>query len=303
MNEIEAIRKELRLMIRELGLLSHNCLNSGMTLAQVHVLSYLKKNGITPFSELLQQLGTDKASLSRILNNLASKYYVKVEQSNIDKRMKCVDIQPLGIQAMETADLEANKFISEIFNSYDEDILSSLIESLRAFHMLALKKNLNKNDSRIILERIPLNCLQDAIKLATEVFTYEQNIPEELMPIKEDLMPIWWCARVGEEIIGIAASWIEENEWHWGRFAVDRRLRGLGIGKKIAMFSINETFNLGAEKIFIEAKDITVKMLEQFGCEVVGKAVEFYGEPVTPIIIEKSSFINTYKNIYVKNFV
>lgn len=147
----------------------------------------------------------------------------------------------------------------------------------------------------IILERISPGYLKDVIKLATEVFTYEQSIPEELVPIKEDLKPTWWCAKIGEDIIGIAASWIEEGEWHWGRFAVDKRFRGLGVGKKIAIFSINETYNLGAEKIFIEAKDITVKILEQFGCDVIGETVEFYGEPVTPIIIERSSFINVCK--------
>lgn len=148
----------------------------------------------------------------------------------------------------------------------------------------------------ITLGRISPNYLKDAIKLATEVFTYEQSIPEELVPIKEGLKPTWWCAKIGEDIIGIAASWIEEGEWHWGRFAVDKRFRGLGIGKRIVIFSINETFNLGAEKIFIEAKNITVKILEQFGGNVVGEAIEFYGEPVTPIIIEKSSFINAYKD-------
>ncbi len=124
------------------------------------------------------------------------------------------------------------------------------------------------------------------------MFTDEQNIPSELVPVNEDLKPIWWCARVGEDIIGVTAAWSEKNKWHWGRFAVDKRVRGVGIGNKIAMFSLHEIFNIGADEIFIEARDITLRMLEKLGCEVVGEAENFYGDSVTPIIVKKYSFMD-----------
>lgn len=142
----------------------------------------------------------------------------------------------------------------------------------------------------LIIERLPVNYMEDAITLATEVFAYEQSIPEELINIGEDLKPIWWCARIDDEIIGIAASWVEKNKWHWGRFAVNKRLRGLGIGKKLAVFSLSEIFNIGAEEIYVEARDVTVGILRQLGCKVVGEPINFYGEPVTPITIMKCDF-------------
>lgn len=142
----------------------------------------------------------------------------------------------------------------------------------------------------LIIERLPVDYLEDAIRLAIEVFTYEQNIPEELINIDEELKPIWWCTKIDGKIIGIAASWIEENKWHWGRFAVSKKLRGLGIGKKLAIFSLSEIFNMGAEKIYSEARDVTVSMLKQLGCKVVGEPVNFYGSPVTPITIMKRDF-------------
>lgn len=142
----------------------------------------------------------------------------------------------------------------------------------------------------LIIERLQVGYLEDAIRIAVEVFTYEQNIPEELINIDEELKPIWWCAKMDGEVIGIAAGWMEENKWHWGRFAVSKKFRGLGIGKKLAIFSLSEIFKIGAEKIYSEARDVTVNMLEQFGCKVVGKAINFYGSPVTPITITKWDF-------------
>ncbi|CAM2901024.1 bifunctional helix-turn-helix transcriptional regulator/GNAT family N-acetyltransferase [Clostridium sporogenes] len=295
MNKAEIVRKELRLIIRELGLLNYNCLNSGLTLVQAHILSYLKQNGITPFNELAIQLGIDKASLSRILNSLETKNFIKIEKSPTDKRIKHISLLSLGMESMINGDMEANKFINEILDLGNDTVNYNIGKSLKDFRILALKNNLIKDNSRIKIEKLSSNYIEDAIKLTTEIFTYEQNIPKELIPINEDLKPIWWCARVGEDIIGVVACWQENNQWHWGRFAVDKRLRGLGIGKKMSIFSLNEMFNLDVKEVFIEARDVTVTILKQLGCEILGKPIYFYGEPVTPVIIKKRDFINKIK--------
>ncbi|MDD7794265.1 GNAT family N-acetyltransferase [Clostridium sp. 'White wine YQ'] len=141
------------------------------------------------------------------------------------------------------------------------------------------------------IEKVNLENMEEAIKLSIEVFNREQHIPEELIPIREELEPIWWCGKLNGEIVAVVASWKEHGEWHWGRYAVDKKLRGKGLGKNIALFSLNEVFNLGAEEIYIEARDITLKMLEKFGCEVIGNAEDFYGDRVTPIVLKKNKFI------------
>lgn len=43
MSSVKQIRSELRYLVRELGLLDKNCLNSGLSLTQVHLLTYLQK--------------------------------------------------------------------------------------------------------------------------------------------------------------------------------------------------------------------------------------------------------------------
>lgn len=150
----------------------------------------------------------------------------------------------------------------------------------------------SKNNMGFIIERLPMNYMEEALILLREVFTNEQNIPVELHNIEEDLKPVWWCAKIDSEIVGIAAGWIEKDGWHWGRFAVNKRLRGLGIGKKLAIFSLNEIFNLGAEKISVEARDITVDLLKKLGGKVAGEPINFYGDFVTPIILKKHDFLN-----------
>ncbi len=145
----------------------------------------------------------------------------------------------------------------------------------------------------VVVERMPRERKEEALRLLKEVFTGEQNIPAELHDINEDLKPVWWYARIDTEMVGVAAGWIEKDQWHWGRFAVDKKLRGMGIGKKLAVFTLGEIFSLGADKIYIEARDITVGILKKLGGKVVGEPVDFFGDSVTPMILEKQDFLNS----------
>lgn len=294
MNKEEIVRKEIRLIVRELGLLNHNCFNSDLTLAQAHILNYLKQNGKTPFNELLLNLGIDKASLSRIVSNMEAKKYLELKKSEADKRMKDICILPLGLTAINNGDYKANAFMKEILDLGNSEDLDNIVRAFRTFRILALKNNLSKNDSRILIEKVSENYMNDAIKLATEVFTNEQNIPADSISIDGNLRPIWWCARVGEDIIGVAAAWKEKDKWKWGRFAVDKRLRGFGIGQKIAAYSLKEIFSQYTDELYIEAREVTVNMLTKFGCKVIGEVEYFYGDTITPIVLKKEFFDESF---------
>lgn len=143
------------------------------------------------------------------------------------------------------------------------------------------------------MERVSQTDLEEVIRFAAEVFTEEQHIPDQLVPISKEQDPIWWCAKDDGNLIGVSAAWKEAGQWHWGRFAIDKKMRGLGIGKKMASYCLNEIFLLGAENVFLEARDITVKLLEQFGSEITGEPMDFFGEVVTPIIIKKENFLSS----------
>ena len=291
MDILDEIRKELRIFIREMGLLNRNCLNSGMTLMQAHILSYINKNGTSGFFEVSSQLGIDKASLSRSLGSLSGKKYLKTRVHNADKRVKLIEILPRGRAAIKEADNSARKTLEDILNINDECSLGKIHEALKTLHFSSLNNNLRKNKDRIILESLRKNHFDSAMKMVEEIFSGEQNIPLELIPIDQKLEPEWWCARIGEDIAGTAAVWKEGGECHWGRFAVDSKLRGLGIGKKIAEFSIKEAFLLGNKRIIVEARDKTMEILKKIGGEKTGESFDFFGDNVTPMVIDKNKFL------------
>lgn len=291
MTSTARIRTELRHLVRELGLLNRNCLNSGMTLRQAHILTYINQNGSTPFAELQMQLGLDKASLSRTVNALREREYLRIVSNSADKRAKNIEILPSGTLAMRHAEKSANSTVENLFSDCDEKTWVKVYEALRLLRLSALRNNLATNPKRVRLEPLRDAYFDSAMELIIQIFSSEQNIPRHLVPISKNKNPKWWCVRVDEDVIGAVTAWKESGQWHWGRFAVDKNFRGLGIGKSMAVESINALFTGVTDKIIIEARDITVGIIEKLGGKQTIPPFDFFGDPVTPMELEKEAFL------------
>ncbi len=146
------------------------------------------------------------------------------------------------------------------------------------------------------IEILPKHLMASAQNLLKEVFEGEQGIPARLHVPDAAKQPVWWCIRSGFQVVGVAAGWVEENGWHWGRFAVDKSLRGRGLGKKLAVFSLGEIFSLGAKQINIDARDITVGIIKNLGGTVTGEPMLFYEDLVTPMLLTKAGFMASKGN-------
>lgn len=131
---------------------------------------------------------------------------------------------------------------------------------------------------------------QVAMLFLEQVFYNEQNIPKDLLPLPKDSQR-WWCIKKNHQLVGLAAAWQLNSEWHWGRLAIHDTLRGLGMGKKIAAKSLEDLFHQGVDKVIIDARDITVAMILKLGGKITGPTTDFYGFPITPMAIHKKDFI------------
>ncbi len=147
----------------------------------------------------------------------------------------------------------------------------------------------NRLPDNIIIEPLPDRFSNLALHFLVDVFHKEQNIPTSLIPLKSS-QQYWWCVRIDEQIIGTVIVWEEANEWHWGRFAIDKNFRKMGIGKKLAFHSIQAAFEKNIEYLLIEARAIPAKMLEEWGGKKIADKNDFYGAPVYPMILHKNQF-------------
>ena len=152
-----------------------------------------------------------------------------------------------------------------------------------------------RNSNSYEIEPLNQEFHDSALLFLENVFHKEQNIPKELIPLKTDSQK-WWCIRSCDEVVGIVAAWEINYEWHWGRLAIHKKLRGLGMGNKIAIQSLDELFQMNVEEVIVDARDITVEMVLKMGGKITGKKTNFYGHPITPMKIQKKDFINKMSN-------
>jgi len=291
MSAIHTIRTELRYLVRELGLLDKNCFRSGLSLTQAHLLTYLSKNGVTSFAELCLQLSMDKASLSRTLNVLAGKNYVEPVAGVKDKRQKSFQLTAAGARSLATADDAADNELSFIDNAMTLQEAQEIINGLRALRINTFRRNAARHPQRIQIEIMRGNYLPEVTKLLTETFAQEQNIPAELISLPPQLKSQCWIVRSGEYVMGTVSCWYENNHWHWGRFAVNPCYRGMGIGKQLARVSLQEMLEQ-TDKVLLDARDSTVKIISDLGGVITGPTTDFYGMPITPMRLKKEDFQN-----------
>jgi predicted GNAT family N-acyltransferase len=105
--------------------------------------------------------------------------------------------------------------------------------------------------------------------------------------------PVCWCAESPKDgkIYAAVAAWKENGETHWGRFVVFPAARGHHLGTELARTSFDDLFDMGVDKVYMDARDATVKIVCGMGGRVVGESYKFYEGNVTPVVLEKKDYV------------
>lgn len=143
---------------------------------------------------------------------------------------------------------------------------------------------------QIIYRKAEEKDLPAILAMQADIFSNEQGIPRELVDAFMGNEPKCWCAELDGMLVGAAASWKEAGVTHWGRFVVLPEFRGHHIGTALVRKSFEDLFESGVEEIYMEARDLTVKIVCGMGGVVVGPSVPFYVGNVTPVLLKKNVY-------------
>lgn len=142
----------------------------------------------------------------------------------------------------------------------------------------------------IVLRRAQKEDLDEIMKMQVSVFAGEQRIPAEIIGQLPPESVQWWCALDGAAIVGAIAAWEEEGQNHIGRFVVHPDCRGKHIGRRLVCFALDDLFSQGVEMLYMEAREVTVKIIGSLGGKVVGEPEEFYEGTVTPMTLSREDY-------------
>ncbi|MBQ8145079.1 MAG: GNAT family N-acetyltransferase [Butyricicoccus sp.] len=131
---------------------------------------------------------------------------------------------------------------------------------------------------------------EQVMPLIASTFSGEQGIPNHMLAIPEEQRPRWWCAFLNGHVVGTVAGYYDGDDFHMGRFAVDPSLRGHHIGKQLVEFAFTNVFESDIERVDMECRDVTVKILLTMGAEISGESFEFFGANATPMVMHRSNY-------------
>ena len=129
--------------------------------------------------------------------------------------------------------------------------------------------------------------MAEIMTLVEQVFSDEQNIPRELIPIPAEREPRWWYIRQEGRIAATVALYRDGEEWHMGRLAVAPGLRGGHIATQLLEVAIPAAFATGINVIRTDCRDTTVHILQKFGGEIAGKTEVFFKGNITPVVLKR----------------
>lgn len=115
------IKKSMEIKLKEYNL----------THLQFSILINLYKNNVTTQKELLKYTYGDETSITRLVDRLESKGYIKRVQSPEDKRKKMLILTEEGVILTEKLIINAKKVNSEITNNLSKEESRLLLELLQ----------------------------------------------------------------------------------------------------------------------------------------------------------------------------
>lgn len=145
-------------------------------------------------------------------------------------------------------------------------------------------------DDRLVFRRARGEEVEEIMKLIASTFAGEQGIPHQMLAIPAEQRPCWWCALLNGKVVGTVAGYYDGADFHMGRFAVDPALRGHKIGRKLVEYAFTDVFASGIERVDMECRDVTVKILLNMGAEISGEPFAFFGALVTPMVMHRENY-------------
>ncbi len=99
--EIDQLRHNARLVVRELGLLNDAYFEIGVTLAERHLLIELASCTRPNFGEIAERLLLDKSTVSRLIAKALKKGYIACSWDKKDRRKRFLELTELGKKTLD----------------------------------------------------------------------------------------------------------------------------------------------------------------------------------------------------------
>ncbi len=125
-----ALREQLRSLVRRLGLLEKSDGDGGVTLAQCHAMVEIGRQGAINLNDLAAQLGVDKSTMSRTLNRLVAGRLATRDLSDSDRRYVVIRLTESGQRFFRETEAAMADYYCGVLARIPQEKRAQVLESL-----------------------------------------------------------------------------------------------------------------------------------------------------------------------------
>ncbi|EPF0314042.1 bifunctional helix-turn-helix transcriptional regulator/GNAT family N-acetyltransferase [Enterobacter chuandaensis] len=288
-NNIQNIRAASRLMVRELGFMNQNLAATDYPPSAVHSMLEIETHGSLTAAQLVQLLGLEKSSVSRMLAKLVEAGELKESPSAEDGRTKLLSLTGKGRDTVHNINTYADERVGAALGKLDPLTQETVSHGLSSYAsaLKACRENIEGNirNNVKIVTGYHAGMIGRIAEMHGRYYAREHNfgsffegkvaagLADFSGRLDKPCNQIW-LAIVNERIVGSVAIDGEDlgnKEAHLRWFILDDGCRGSGVGRKL----IGEAMRFCDEQSFTSVQLWTFNKLkaarrlyESFGFEL-----------------------------------
>lgn len=248
---VKNIRAASRLMVRELGFMNQNLAATDYPPSAVHTMLEVETHGSMSAAQLVQILGLEKSSVSRMLAKLVEAGELEESPSAEDARTKLLSLTAKGIETVQNINAYADQRVAAALCQLDPFTQEAVSLGLSSYASALKACRDNTGGERRNSFKIVQGYHAGMIGRITEMHGgyyarehdfgvfFESKVAAGLADFSTRLDKPCnqiWLAMVNERIVGSVAIDGEDlgnNEAHLRWFILDDGCRGSGLGRKL----------------------------------------------------------------------
>jgi DNA-binding MarR family transcriptional regulator/GNAT superfamily N-acetyltransferase len=251
LKNIQTIRAASRLMVRELGFMNQNLATTDYPPSAVHSMLEVDAHGSMTAAQLVQILGLEKSSVSRMLAKLVKAGELEETPSAEDARTKLLSLTGKGRETVRSINTFADEQVAAALGKLDPFTQDAVSQGLSSYAS-ALKASRENSEGNVRNSiKIVTGYHAGMIGRITEMHGsyyarehnfgsfFERKVAAGLVDFSDRLGKPCnqiWLAMVNDRVVGSVAIDGEDlgnNEAHLRWFILDDGCRGSGVGRKL----------------------------------------------------------------------
>ncbi|MDR2263737.1 MAG: helix-turn-helix domain-containing GNAT family N-acetyltransferase [Enterobacter asburiae] len=251
LKNIQTIRAASRLMVRELGFMNQNLATTDYPPSAVHSMLEVDAHGSMTAAQLVQILGLEKSSVSRMLAKLVKAGELEETPSAEDARTKLLSLTGKGRETVRNINAFADEQVAAALGKLDPFTQDAVSQGLSSYAS-ALKASRENSEGNVRNSiKIVTGYHAGMIGRITEMHGsyyarehnfgsfFERKVAAGLVDFSDRLDKPCnqiWLAMVNDRVVGSVAIDGEDlgnNEAHLRWFILDDGCRGSGVGRKL----------------------------------------------------------------------